>query len=84
MQSSSIVMTDVVLGVMTEVPGEEVTLLGEGGEKRNIAAMIGIPRTSVIWQKRTVDEKSPLGIRHHATSRTRRRKASKYRKKKFD
>ena len=74
-------MTDVVLAVATEEPGEEVTLLGEDDEKQSIVAMIDILRTSVILQKQTIDEKSPLGcIRRRAWLRTRRRKASKYRK----
>ena len=74
-------MTDVVLGVMTEAPGEEVTLLGEDDEKQSIVDMIGILRTSVIWQKQTVDEKSPFGPIRRRALRTRKRKASKYRKK---
>ena len=83
-------MTDVVLGVMTEVLGEEATLLEEEDEKWSIVDMIGIQRTSVIWQEQIVDEKSLLGrIRPHIRPRaelrtTRRKKASKYRKKKFN
>ena len=75
-------MTDVVLGVVTEEPGEEVILLGEDDENQSIVAMINILKTSVILQKQTIDEKNPLGcIRRRARLRTRRRKASKYRKK---
>ena len=83
-------MTDVVLGVMTEVLGEEATLLEEEDEKWSIVDMIGIQRTSVIWQEQIVEEKSLLGripphIRPRAELRTtRRKKASKYRKKKFN
>lgn len=78
-------MTDVVLGVMTEVPGEGVILLEEEDEKWSIVDMIGIRRTSMIWQKQTVDKKSLLGrIRPRAGLRTRGRKASKYHKKKFN
>ena len=44
--------------------------------------MIGIIRTSMIWQKKIADVKSPLGrIRRRAWLRMKRKKASKYRKK---
>lgn len=80
-------MTDVVLCIMTEEPGEEVTLLGEDDEKRIIEGpvitMIGIRGTIVIWGEPIADERNLLGRIHRRIGlRMRKRKASKYRKTK--
>jgi hypothetical protein len=84
---SSIAMTDVVLGIMMEELGEEVTLSGEDDGKRSIGGLviitIGIRRTIVVWRKTTVGERNPFRRIHRRVGlRMKKRKASKYRKAK--